>query len=252
MNTPVQLNRKDETDMIFAVRCRKEGAAEGLLQMYKPLMSGMARRIAGYRAHDWENDLIQAGSIGILRAAERFDPAQGVCFATYAVPWMLGEMKRTMRAEFDHAGDYEPRRKLLAAKDLLSSQLGRMPTLGELSENTGIDLYETALLLELTSLTIGFDEYSTQGKEIPAKNGGIDLDALNLHSALEKLGEAEQRLIRLRYFEDRTQCETANALGMSQSAVSKAEKKALLHLRALLFQDRITAASTQRAQRIKE
>ncbi len=189
-------------------------------------------------------DLFQIGAVGLLKAIDKFDTDYGVCFSTYAVPMIMGEVQRFLRDDGPikvSRGIKENLNKLRGARERLSQQLGREPTIAELSDDTQIDKGDIVIALEAGRdvESIYKTVYETDGSEIylvDMLSGGEELgegilDKLFVETLLDGLGEREQRLIHLRFFENRTQMQTAAVLGMSQVQVSRMEKKVLLKMR---------------------
>ncbi len=187
------------------------------------------------------DDLFQAGCMGLVKAVIGFDTSRGVQFSTYAVPVIMGEMRRLFR-------DDGPVKVSRSLKDLsvrasrererLRAELDREPTLGELAKRMGLEPAEAAQALEAglapLSLTLDDDGEDTQA-DIPVEsNEGALVDRLALKEAIRSLPPRDRELIVLRYFQGKTQCETAKALQMSQVQVSRREKKLLFTLRGRL------------------
>ncbi len=187
------------------------------------------------------DDLFQAGCVGLVKAADRFDPARGFRFSTYAVPVILGEIKRLFRDD----GALKVSRSLKtlamrvrAAQTALEQQTGRAPTVGELAEALDVEPEEIAEALCAARPTVSLTAESEDGER------QIDLaddeaqesvqERLALRDALARLPENDRRLIEKRYFGAKTQCQTARELGMTQVQVSRREKKILVELRGLL------------------
>ncbi len=203
------------------------------------LVHATARHFMG-RGIEYD-DLFQAGCMGLVKAVMGFDTDRGVQFSTYAVPVIMGEMRRLFR-------DFGPVKvsrslkelslKAARARERLCASLGREPTLGELAKHMGIDPAEAAQALEAgvtpLSLTIGEDGEDTQA-DIPIDSEEESLvDRLSLKDALGCLEAGDRQLIILRYFQNKTQSETAASLNMTQVQVSRREKKVLAALRARL------------------
>lgn len=193
-------------------------------------------------------DLFQIGCIGLMKAIDKFDLSFDVKFSTYAVPMIQGEVKRFLRDD----GMVKVSRslkengyKVKLATDRLLYELGREPTLGEISEATGLSAEEivTATEANVQVESIYKSVYQTDGNEIflvdqlAGKDGiqgnltGKILDRMLLTQLLDELGGDERRLIRLRYFDNKTQVEVARIFGISQVQVSRLEKKILLQMR---------------------
>ncbi len=183
------------------------------------------------------DDLYSAGCMGLVKAARAFDDSRGVCFSTYAVPVILGEIKRLFR----DGGTVKVSRSLkeLSLKtsrlrDSFAAQNGREPTVGELCLLCGEseELVTEALCVSAPpmSLTAGEDEGSELDVPVAPPDAEIT-DRLALRQALSGLEPADRQLIMLRYYLGRTQQRTAEILGMTQVQVSRREKKLLESLR---------------------
>lgn len=200
------------------------------------LVHACANRFRG-RGIEYD-DLYGAGCIGLVKAANGFDPTRGFAFSTYAVPAILGEIRRLFRdggtVKVGRAAR-ERARRLLSLRDELSESLGREPTIGEVAEKADMEAAEAALLLSAVlpplSLTVEHDDGDRQS-DIPVESCEQPLlDRLSLLSALDKLCERDRRLIEYRYFHGLTQTVTATKLGMTQVQVSRREKAILSILR---------------------
>lgn len=195
-----------------------------------------ARRLQG-RGTEFE-ELVQAGCVGLIKAADAFDPARGLAFSTYAVPVILGEIKRLFReggAIKVGRSTKERARSLMQEKETLAVQLGREPTISELAQQADVEVSEAAVLLgsamPVLSLTAGEDSGQQQW-DVPVDSPAADLsDKIALRQVLEKLEEPERRLMECRYFRSMTQSSTAALLGMTQVQVSRKEKAILSKLR---------------------
>ncbi len=185
------------------------------------------------------DDLFQAGCVGLIKAAAGFDPSLGFRFSTYAVPAILGEIKRIFRdggAVKIGRSAKEKARNLFALKEELSVSLGREPTITEIADKANLDVSETASLLcacmPVISLTSDEDEGQT---DIPVESEEERLSAhIDLMNSLEALDETERLLIEHRYFRGLTQTVTAEKMGLSQVQVSRKEKAILIKLRKML------------------
>lgn len=186
------------------------------------------------------DDLYSAGCVGLVNAANRFDESLGYAFSTYAVPVILGEIKRLFR----DGGAIKVSRSLkeLSLKaarehELLSKQLSREPTVSEIAQNLGISEEETAQALCSAAPIVSLSGFSEEDRELelPISFGeeGI-IEKISLDKALSKLDKADRELINLRYFAHNTQAQTAQRLGMTQVQVSRREKKILIMLRQAL------------------
>lgn len=197
-----------------------------------------ANRFRG-RGVEYE-DLFQAGCVGLVKAANGFDAERGFAFSTYAVPAILGEIKRIFRdggaVKIGRAAK-EKARQLMKIRETLAAELDREPTIDEIAKVAKMDTAETSLLIcasmPLQSLTVG--DHDDDRQEIPIAAPQEDItERIALKESIQRLDEWERELIMRRYFSGQTQSETAQALGMSQVQVSRKEKAILLKLRGLL------------------
>lgn len=186
------------------------------------------------------DDLFQAGCVGLIKAADNFDVTRGFSFSTYAVPVILGEIKRIFR----DGGSVkigrsvkEKSRTAVKLQESLSAELGREPTICELADKMKIEPAEAAMLLNASmpviSLTTG-EETETQ-LDIPVESHENDINnSLALRQVLETLEEIDRKMIELRYYSGMTQSKTAMQLGMTQVQVSRREKAVLELIRKKL------------------
>ena len=237
-------------------------ARERLIEENLGLVRHIVKRFLE-RGYDPE-DLFQIGCIGLMKAIDKFDLSFEVKFSTYAVPMIQGEIKRFLRDD----GMVKVSRtlkengwKIRQASERLSHALGREATLQELSEETGLSVEDMVLALDanIEVESIYKSVYQSDGNEIYLVDqvvgdaGGVGYSILENHAGgvsvcedtekekllnhmlleqlLEGLNETERRLIKLRYFQDKTQMEVAKKMGISQVQVSRMEKRILLHLR---------------------
>ena len=200
------------------------------------LVHACANRFRG-RGVDYE-DLFGAGCVGLVKAARHFDPARGFAFSTYAVPVILGEIKRIFR----DGGSVkigrtlkERARKAMLEKQKLETELGREATIGELAARLGVEVCAAAELVAVSqpvlSLT-GEDNGETKELDVPVESPEEQVvDLLSLRRVFQGLDGRDRQLIYLRYFEGLTQTVTAGRLGMSQVQVSRREKAILRLMR---------------------
>ena len=200
------------------------------------LVHACAHRFKG-RGIEYD-DLYQAGCMGLVKASAAFDADRGVMFSTYAVPVILGEIRRLFR----DGGTVKVSRSLkelgLAAgrtRELLGSELGREATVGEVAQRMGRSPEDIAQALAATapplSLTEGEEEGSGQ-IDLPEESPEERLsDLLSLQQLLAALEERDRKLIFLRYYRGKTQTEVARCMGMTQVQVSRREKRILQAMR---------------------
>ena len=223
----------------------EQGCKEKIVSDNTGLVWSIARRFVN-RGYDLE-ELYQIGCIGLLKACDRFESRYGVQFSTYAVPLIAGEIKRFLRdngaikvSRILKQNGYQ----ISKAKEALLHKYGREATLDELADYTGLCVEDIVMATEanrevesIQQTICGKDGTQVSLVERLVDEAQSEVAAENIMNrilvgqAMEKLGEMEQELIRLRFFEDRTQTEVAKVLGISQVQVSRLEKKILIQMR---------------------
>ncbi len=200
------------------------------------LVHSCANRFRG-RGVDYD-DLFQAGCVGLIKAADNFDAERGFAFSTYAVPVILGEIKRIFRdGGLVKIGRSlkERARNAVKVSEELSKELGREATITELSERLGVSVSEAAELITVSMPTVSLtseDEKGTSQIDIPTDSPEEEIsERLALYTLIDALEERDRRLIELRYYKGMTQVNTAKELNMSQVQVSRREKAILLKMR---------------------
>lgn len=202
------------------------------------LVHSCANRFRG-RGVEYD-DLFQAGCVGLIKAADNFDESRGFSFSTYAVPVILGEIRRIFRdggAIKIGRAIKEKSRAAVKRKEEIAVNLGREPTVSELAESLGMDITETAMLLNASmpamSLTAG--EEGEEQLDIPVASPEEEIsDFLALRQVIATLDERDRKMIELRYYGGLTQSKTAQQLGMTQVQVSRREKAVLEMIRKKL------------------
>ena len=186
------------------------------------------------------DDLFQAGCVGLMKAAEHFDPDRGFKFSTYAVPVILGEMRRLFRdggAVKVSRSLKELSMKAVRLSEKIEMETGEVPSISELAAQLGVtpERCAEALNAAVQPLSLTNDEDSGE-TDVPVDSPEEKIaDRLALRLIIKTLPDADQRLLEYRYFGNQTQVETAKRLGISQVQVSRREKKLLLYLRSLLL-----------------
>lgn len=201
------------------------------------LVHSCCRRFSG-KGIDYD-DLFQAGSIGLIKAADGFDEGRNVCFSTYAVPVILGEIKRLFRDGGSvkiSRGLKELSLKTSAVREKLQKTLSREPTILEIAKVLEVSEEEVAEALDAARPTLSLSEKSEDGEEsgiadIPVDYNDEIINKLTVGEIRRTLGDKDWRIIGLRFFKGSTQQETANALGMTQVQVSRRERAILKELK---------------------
>lgn len=222
-----------------------DGAREILVQENMGLVWSLVRRFAG-RGYDME-DLFQIGSIGLLKSIEKFDLSFNVKFSTYAVPMIVGEIKRFLRDDGMikvSRSLKETAYKVRMIKEELIKEYNREPTISEIAAGLDLEVEEVALALESNAEIESLNAVIYQGdgkpitlseklNESPSEQSNV-VDKIVLAELIEKLLPIEREIISMRYFEDQTQTEIAKALDISQVQVSRIEKRILKKLKLML------------------
>ncbi|MEG1779076.1 MAG: sigma-70 family RNA polymerase sigma factor [Oscillospiraceae bacterium] len=211
---------------------------EEMIENNMGLVHSCAHKFKG-RGIEYE-DLFQAGCIGLIKASDAFDFDRGVRFSTYAVPVILGEMRRLFR----DGGTVKVSRTLkemsLRAgreREFFCKKYGKEPTISELAKVMQVDETQIAQALSaaLPPLSLTYEDDEGSQIDLPSTSHEENLaDMISLKQVMERLEPDDQKLIYLRYFKEQTQSKAAEQLGMTQVQVSRREKKILLRLRQQL------------------
>lgn len=233
-------------NLIHLVQNGDEKAKEILIESNLGLVRSVVSKFLniGYE----RDDLFQLGSIGLIKAIYKFDPKFNVKFSTYAVPMILGEIKRYLRDDGMIKVSRSLKQIAIKAKmqtEILTKKLGREPTIEELSKEVGVDKEDLVMALE-SNFSVEYlhgviheeegspicliDKISLKGENEEEKV----IDNLLLKEVLGKLDKRERQIIMLRYFEDKTQSEIGEMLNISQVQVSRIEKKVLSKLKTYI------------------
>ena len=190
------------------------------------------------------DDLFQVGCIGLIKALDNFDVSQNVRFSTYAVPMIIGEIRRYLRDNNAIRVSRSLRDiayKALKLRDQLADRLGREPDVSELAAGLHVPREDVVFALEAIQDPISLFEpvFNDGGDALYIMDQITDerkpdvrwLDHIGLKEAMNRLSDREQHILRLRFFQGRTQMEVAGEIGISQAQVSRLEKNALEHMR---------------------
>ena len=190
------------------------------------------------------DDLFQVGCIGLMKALDNFDVSQNVRFSTYAVPMIIGEIRRYLRdnnAIRVSRSMRDTAYRSLQARDRLQAQLGHEPTVAQIAAEMGIPEEDVVFALEAIQDPVSLFEpvYNDGGDalyimdQVRDESARVDrwVEDIAIREALGRLNEREKKILHLRFFEGRTQMEVAGEIGISQAQVSRLEKNALLHMR---------------------
>lgn len=212
-----------------------------LVEMHLPLVRHIAKRYAD-RGEPMD-DVVQAGSIGLVQAVDRFDPQRGVVFASYAVPTIVGAIRRHFR---DSTWTMKVPRKVQelrgpidAAHDSLAQELGRSPTVAEIAERADVDTQDVLDSLELSRSRSTRSLEAEADGDIPLADRIGDMDASitgvedqeTVRSLLAVLPDRERQIVTMRFFDGLSQSQIADQVGISQMHVSRLLNRSLQRLR---------------------
>lgn len=223
-------------------------ARETLVNANLKLVCNVIRRFEG-RGYDFE-DLFQIGCIGLMKAIDKFDLQFKVKFSTYAVPMIIGEIRRFLRDDTPIRVSRSLKElawKAQAIREQLQARLNREPTIGELSEELEIPREELVGALEAAQFPTSLYEvvHQDEGDAIcvmdqvrnEEESENTWVERIALLELLNQLPERDRRIVTWRFFEDKTQAEVARELGLSQVQVSRLEREALKKLKNLARKD---------------
>lgn len=236
------LSAKKTDELLKKSAAGDKQARDELIRGNLRLVLSVVQRFQG--RSESPDDLFQVGCIGLMKAIDNFNTELGVRFSTYAVPMIIGEIRRYLR-------DNNPIRvsrslrdtayKALQARDRLVAEMNREPSVGEIAKALDVPEEDVVLALEAIQDPVSLFEpiYNDGGDAIyiidqvkdPRHTDSQWLENLAVSEALRRLTEREQRILRMRFFEGRTQMEVAGEIGISQAQVSRLEKNALQHMR---------------------
>lgn len=238
-------NYDDNSQLIPLAKDGNKEAMNLLIEMNLPLVSSISKKFIN-RGYDYE-DIFQIGSMGLVKAIKNFDNKFNVKFSTYAVPMIIGEIKRFIRDDGMIKVSRNVKslaRKIHFDKEILTKKFGREPSIEELSEFSGVDKEDIVFAIESSNgLQYLYDTiHQDDGSPVLlidklSENGEEDTMMINkiaLKEALRGLDDKARQIIMLRYFKDKTQVQVAKMLGISQVQVSRIEKKVLMQMKSKL------------------
>ena len=242
-------------------RHRDQRAREQLVERFLPLARKLARRYQG--AHEPLDDLVQVASLGLVKAIDRYDPDRGIAFSSFAVPTILGELKRYFRdvgwSVRVPRGTQELAIKVEQIQRKLTAQSGRPPTFNEIAEYAELsiedvlDALEAAAAHHAVSLDVPREdsegEIGTLGDAIGETDARFDLvdTGTTIGAAAKELTERERQVLALRFIADRTQTQIAAEIGVSQMQVSRILRKSLGRL-AVLVEEGVPEQTPERGR----
>jgi RNA polymerase sigma-F factor len=239
------LSHEETLELIGKSQKGDKGSEEILIKRNVGLISSIAKRFLN-RGYEFE-DLFQIGSIGLIKAIKNFDPKFSVKFSTYAVPMIMGEIKRFIRDDgiikvSRSMKDVAKKAKIV--KERLSKELGRDPTIEEIAAELSVSPEDLVVAMDsMLSPEYLYDViHQDDGSPVLlidkiSEDNHVDneiTDRIALKEVLERLDAKARQIIILRYFKDKTQTEIAKMLGISQVQVSRIEKKVLAKMKDIM------------------
>ena len=236
------LKSDEMTELLRRSHLGDECARETLIQGNLRLVLSVIQRFASRGEN--ADDLFQVGCVGLIKAIDNFDVSQNVRFSTYGVPMIIGEIRRYLR---DNSAIRVSRSmrdtayKALRARDRLQTELSREPTVEEIAADMHIDRMDVVLALEAIQDPVSlFEPVCSDGSDAlcivdQVKDERVRdedwVQDIAISDAMGHLNEREKKILRMRFFEGRTQMEVAGEIGISQAQVSRLEKHALMNMR---------------------
>ena len=240
-----KLSYEDNSQLLPLAKAGDAEAMNRLIEANLPLVTSISKKFIN-RGYDYE-DIYQIGCMGLVKAINNFDDNYNVKFSTYAVPMIIGEIKRFLRDDGIIKVSRNVKslaKKLHFDKEALTKKLNRDPSIEELAEFSGIDKEEILFALESSASMQYLYEVIHQDDGAPvllidklSENAAEDknlTEKIALKEALNSLDVKSRQIIVLRYFKDKTQIQGAKMLGISQVQVSRIEKKVLSEMRKQL------------------
>ena len=235
------LTESQTAELLKKTKAGDKKAREALIVGNLRLVLSVVQRFSSRNENP--DDLFQVGCMGLIKAVDHFDLSQGVRFSTYAVPMIIGEIRRFLR-------DNNPARvsrsmrdtayHAMLTKETLSNELGREPTVEEIAREMGMEREKVIIALEAVVDPISIYEpvYTDNGEslfvadQLGSYNDENDwIDELTMRQAIEALSDREKRILTRRFMAGKTQIEVAAEIGISQAQVSRLEKSALKKLK---------------------
>lgn len=239
------LSEEKKKELFFKIKEGDENARQEFINGNLRLVLSILRRFNN-RGENID-DLFQIGCIGLIKALDNFDTSHDVKFSTYAVPMIIGEIRRYLRdnnAIRVSRSMRDTAYKALSVREKLTSKNGKEPSVAQIAKELDIPPEEISAALDaiLDPVSLyepvyhdGADAVSVMDQISDEKNtDDLWLEKISLNEALNKLGSREKHIINLRFFKGKTQMEVADEIGISQAQVSRLEKNALTHMKKFL------------------
>ena len=238
------LTNKEKDELFIKIKNGDEEARKKFINGNLRLVLSVIQRFLGRK--ESADDLFQVGCVGLIKAIDNFDLSQGVQFSTYAVPMIIGEVRRYLRDNNSIRVSRSIRDlayKTLQYKEKYVKEKGKEPTVSEIAKELNVPEEEIAFSLDAIQDPVSLQEpiYNDGTDNIYIMDQVKDLkntdefwtENMTIMQAMEKLNSKEREIIVRRFFDGRTQMEVADEIGISQAQVSRLEKSAINHIRRL-------------------
>lgn len=236
------LSKKEKEELFIQIKEGNEEARNKFINGNLRLVLSVIKRFNGRGEN--VDDLFQVGCVGLIKAIDNFDMTQGVQFSTYAVPMIIGEIKRYLRDNNSIRVSRSVRDlayKVIQFKERYIKENGKEPTLSQIAKELGVEEEEISISLDAIQDPVSLQEpIFNDGQENifimdqVKDNKNTDefwAENMTIKQAMSKLNDKERMIINKRFFEGRTQMEVASEIGISQAQVSRLEKSAISHLK---------------------
>ena len=238
------LTNKEKNELLTKIKQGNEEARTTFINGNLRLVLSVIQRFYGRGEN--ADDLFQIGCIGLIKSIDNFDTNQGVQFSTYAVPMIIGEIRRYLRDNNSIRVSRSVRDlayKAIQYKEKFNKEKGREPSVEEIAKEFGVerediafsfDAIQDPLSLQEPVYNDGSESISIMDQVRDTKNSDEKwAENMTLEEAMRRLGEKEKKIITKRYFDGRTQMEVAEEIGISQAQVSRLEKSAIEHIKRI-------------------
>lgn len=236
------LSKKEKEELFIKIKAGDEEAREIFIKGNLRLVLSVIQRF--YGRGESPDDLFQVGCVGLIKAIDNFDLSQNVQFSTYAVPMIIGEVKRYLRDNNSIRVSRSVRDlayKAIQFKEKYFKENGKEATIEQIAKELGVEKEDIAVSFDAIQDPISLQEpiYNDESESIyimdqvkDSKNTDeIWTENMTIAGALERLNDKERTIVQKRFFDGRTQMEVANEIGISQAQVSRLEKSAIGHIK---------------------
>ena len=236
------LSKQEKEELLVKINAGDEEARNTFINGNLRLVLSVIQRFYGRGEN--ADDLFQVGCVGLIKAIDNFDLSQNVQFSTYAVPMIVGEVKRYLRDNNSIRVSRSVRDlayKAIQAKEKMTKEKGREPTIEEIAKELNVEKEEIAFSLDAIQDPVSLQEpvYNDGAESIflmdqvkDSKNTDeLWIEKMAIEGALKKLNEKEKNIVVKRFFDGKTQMEVADEIGISQAQVSRLEKSAISHIK---------------------